>query len=223
MCGRFARYSELDSFVDLVDDFEFADVDSSPPSYNITPSQKSIIVALNAEGQRKPALLEWGLVPGWVSKTGLQRPINARSESMFEKPMFKRAASKRRCLILCDGFYEWGKTENGKQPYYFHRSDSRPFIMGGLWESNRRLNEHSIYSFCVVTKQAPKTLSSVHHRMPLILDAEGINQWLDAEAQKNHIEECIEGVDGAGISYYAVSSFVNSPGNNTPQCFEPIH
>jgi putative SOS response-associated peptidase YedK len=222
MCGRFDRHSELEVFAELIEGLVLDDKNSCEPSYNITPSQKAVTVALSATGERKMAPLEWGLVPGWVSKTGLQRPINARSETMFSKPMFKHAANKRRCLILCDGFYEWGKTDTGKQPYYFRRDDGKPFVMGGLWESNRRLTDQSIYSFCAVTKQASQGLSAVHHRMPLILDSDGINQWLNPEKNETEIDALVGTVDGAGIGYHAVSSLVNSPANNSPECFEPL-
>jgi putative SOS response-associated peptidase YedK len=222
MCGRFDRHSELNRFTELIDDLVLEGAPELVPSYNIAPSQKALAVAHNKEGLLKAAALDWGLLPNWVDKTAMTRPINARAESIAEKPMFRSAFANRRCVVLCDGYYEWSKTAGGKQPYYFHMPQRRPFVMAGLWESNRKFSQSPIYSFCLVTREATNKVASVHHRMPVILDKGAIRQWLSTDSSTDDLLNLISDQTAEEINHYPILKFVNSPSNNTPMCFEPI-
>ena len=145
--------------------------------------------------------------------------INARSETAPEKPSFRRAFRSKRCLIPADGFYEWKREPGGKQPYYFHMKEGRPFAFAGLWE--RWEKDGALLSCAILTTRANSVLEGIHDRMPVILPSGSYDLWLDPDADREELGELMIPYPGDDLETYPVSRFVNSPRNNDERCIEP--
>lgn len=224
MCGRFTLRTPTETIADLFSGIEFPDI---PPSYNVAPTQSIAVLRDSGDGPQF-AWLRWGLVPFWADDIKLgNRMLNARSETVDEKPSFRAAFKKRRCLILADGFYEWKKTPDGKQPTYIHRQDDQVFTMAGLWERNRKVTTadgHPVETCTIITTTANSLMAPIHDRMPVILDANQRESWLapdndDVAQLKTWLVPC----DATGWETYPVSTEVNKPAFNTPACIEEIN
>ena len=182
MCGRFALATPPEALRQLVD---FSNRINFPARYNIAPTQPVSI--LRADPQNEMALVSWGLVPPWLKPEQVQdksaRPqINARAETITEKPSFKNAFRRRRCLIPADAIYEWDRKIG--QPYRIHRQDGAPFFMAGIWEIWTGADGSEIESCAIITTAANDRLSAIHHRMPSIINAPHVEDWLTkAETQ----------------------------------------
>jgi putative SOS response-associated peptidase YedK len=165
MCGRYTLRISVDS---LVEAFEIEEYPPSlNPSYNIAPTQE-VAAVVEEDEKRKLEMLRWGLIPSWAKDPAIgNKMINARAETVSEKPSFRKAFKVRRCLILADGFYEWQKTDNGKQPYHIKMQDDSPFAFAGLWETWK--NGEEIRSCTIITTDANDLMGEIHHRMPVIL------------------------------------------------------
>ncbi len=180
MCGRFTLTSPLSALVEVfdVDDVAPECEASARPRYNIPPTEP--ILVLRQEGARRRFdMMRWGLVPSWEKevKSGPLR-INARAESVAQKPSFREAFRRRRCLVPADGFFEWEKSPSGKQPFYIRAADARPIAFAGLWESWGRGPE-ALSSVSIITTDANARVRPLHDRMPVILDADAQALWLD--------------------------------------------
>jgi putative SOS response-associated peptidase YedK len=177
MCGRFAFYSPHEAIVRL---FGVAAAPEIEPRWNIAPTQ-FIATVREAGGPREVAMLYWGLVPSWAKEKSIgARMINARSETLGEKPSFRNAFRRRRCLILADGYYEWQRSGAVKQPYFISFGDGQPFGMAGLWERWRDpASGEPLESCCIVTTSPAATVAHVHDRMPVIVPPEAHAEWLD--------------------------------------------
>lgn len=216
MCGRYTLTSPIDR---LIDEFGLAGADGDlHPNFNVAPTQEvAAVVAEN--GVRRLEMLRWGLVPSWADDPGIgARMINARSETAPEKPSFRGAFRRRRCLIPADGFYEWKREEGGKQPFYIHMGDGRPFAFAGLWES---WNDGEIRSCTILTTSANDLVGPVHERMPVILPAGDRDAWLDPEAEREELASLLRPYPGDDLETFPVSRFVNSPRNNDERCVQP--
>jgi len=195
------------------------------PRYNIAPTQDVLVVRERERGEREAAMLRWGLVPSWAKELQAGAPlINARAETVAEKPAFRTALRRRRCLIPADGFYEWQKASGAaargkKQPYYIHRRDERPFAFAGLWE--RWTGGPEVESCTIVTTSANNTLSALHDRMPVILSEEDYALWLDPAVEDAAAVTPLL-VPAAEVVLVAepVSTHVNRVANDDPQCIE---
>jgi putative SOS response-associated peptidase YedK len=220
MCGRFDRHSELQTFAGLIDGLTLDDAPSLAASYNVAPSQEALVAIVDDDGRRRPVALNWGLVPSWSNKPELRRPINARVETVHQKPMFRTAFAKHRCLVFCDGYYEWAAGPGGKQPFYFRRPDARPMLLAGIFDRNTRLFDLPLRTFCVLTREAEGSAKEVHHRMPVIFDGECVERWLDPLADAGELRDMAESGACDELDLYPVSTFVNSPSNNSPRCIE---
>ncbi len=167
----------------------------------------------------------WGLVPFWAKDISIgNRMINARSESIAEKPSFRNAFKKRRCLILADGFYEWKGEKGHKQPVFITLPDKKPFAFAGLWESwNNKDAEEAVYKSCtIITTRASESIRDIHHRMPVILKAEVYEHWLEPANQNiTELEGILKDDICTEFVSYSVSKQVNSTRNNDPSCVEP--
>jgi putative SOS response-associated peptidase YedK len=153
----------------------------------------------------------------------MKRPINARFESVDKRPMFRSAFRTRRCLVLCDGYYEWQVRPTGpKQPYYFHRPEGVQFALAGLWERNERLSETPLETFCVLTKAASPIVEHIHDRMPLLLPQAVYAAWLNPSACDAETLNRLAGSAKDDWIVQPVSRFVNSPANNSSRCREPL-
>jgi putative SOS response-associated peptidase YedK len=180
MCGRFAFYSPAEATAAL---FGAATLDSLAPRYNIAPTQ-DIAVIRREEGSRATmSMLRWGLVPFWAKDPAIgNRMINARAETIAEKPSFRAAYQKRRCLIPADGFYEWHTADGKKLPYFISLKRGEPFAFAGLWETwQDRESGQVLETATIITTEANDFMNRLHHRMPVILEAEKIDAWLDGD------------------------------------------
>ena len=209
-------------FIEAVDGLTLDEPESAPPSYNIAPSQRALIVRGSELGPVVRAL-HWGLVPAWAKTSKMVRPINARAETVAEKPMFRDAFKVSRCLVLCDGYYEWQLRPDGsKQPYRLALEGDTPFVMAGLWARNTRFTAEPLETFCIVTTEASSRCNDIHPRMPVILDREHHQQWLDRSLQSLRAIVAMLRPYEKDLSVTPVSRIVNSPANNGPQCIAPL-
>jgi putative SOS response-associated peptidase YedK len=213
MCGRFAFYSPHEAVTRLFG------IDGAPdvePRYNIAPTQSIATVRSTAGGRRELAMLYWGLVPSWAKEKSIgARMINARSETLAEKPAFRAAYRRRRCLVLADGWYEWQRSGAVKQPFYIGFASGEPFGMAGLWESWRDpASGEPLESCCIVTAPAAAELAFVHDRMPVIVPAVQHAAWLDASADAaGRLDALLVPWSRGGLEARPVSRRVNDARN----------
>lgn len=220
MCGRYTLMTPVET---LAEEFELTGpLPEVSTNYNVAPTQE-VAAVLEEDGERRLETLRWGLIPPWADDPQIgSRMINARGETVAEKPSFRAAFKKRRCLIPADGFYEWRRTDDGKQPHYIRMKDGRPFAFAGLWETWGK-NGEEIRSCAIITTEANELLSEVHHRMPVIVAPENYEAWLDPGVQEaGHLTPLLAPYYNDPIETYPVSRFVNSPANNAPGCVEPL-
>jgi putative SOS response-associated peptidase YedK len=179
MCGRYVQYSPTDDIADL---FGAAiEIEGFAPRYNAAPMQWLPVIRRRPSGERVLQALRWGLLPSWAKdETIAARLINARAETLAEKPAFRAAYRARRCIVPADGFYEWAKRPDGKQPYFIHAADGTLLAFAGLWERwTRPADGEVIDSFTIVTTEANPRIRPLHDRMPVILEREVVDVWLD--------------------------------------------
>jgi putative SOS response-associated peptidase YedK len=177
MCGRFAFYSPSEATAAL---FGVMDSTAVEPRFNIAPTQY-VAAIRNAEANtRELVMLRWGLVPFWAKDPSIgNRMINARAETVAEKPSYRAAYRHRRCLVLADGFYEWRKQEDGKTPYYISLANGTAFAFAALWESwQSKDSDESLQSTTLITAAANEYMASLHHRMPIVLEPATADKWL---------------------------------------------
>ena len=176
MCGRYTVTSPPEALRTL---FGYEEEPNFPPRYNVAPAQPIAIVRL-VEDQRHFALVRWGLLPSWVKdpKT-FALLINARGETVLEKPAFRAAMKRRRCLIPADGFYEWQEEGGRKRPFFIHAKSGAPLAFAGLWETWIGPNGEELETAAIVTTRANRTLAPIHERMPVIVPPEAFDLWLD--------------------------------------------
>ena len=187
------------------------------PRYNIAPGDD--LPAIENDAPEEIRFPRWGLVPSWVDDVeDWPAPINARAETVAEKPAFRGAFSNRRCLVLADGFYEWKGTRGSKQPYRVVRQDGEPFAMAGLWES-REQNGQSVQTTAIITTDANETLRPIHDRMPVILDPDEERDWLEGDDEAA-LHDLLDPANPDALRAYPVSTAVNNPGNDSPAVIE---
>ncbi len=219
MCGRYTLKTPAG---DLAERFGVVgDVPSLEPRYNVAPTQE-VAAVLADSGGRRLEMLRWGLIPSWAKDPEMgNRMINARAETAPEKPSFRKAFRERRCLIPADGFYEWQKTNNGKQPFYIRMRDGSPFAFAGLWESWQDADGPTVRSCAIITTRANELVGEVHDRMPVILDPEDHDLWLDPDFDETDpLASLLKPYPADAMEAYPVSRFVNSPRNDDERCIE---
>ena len=208
MCGRFAFYSPSEATAALFGASGSLDV---KPRYNIAPTQDIAAICLDKDGGRELKSLRWGLVPSWAKDPSIgNRMINARAETVAEKPSFRAAYRKRRCLVLADGFYEWHTESTGKTPYFISLGDGSPFAFAGLWEHwHYKDSDETLYSATLITVAANEFMSALHHRMPIVLDPARADAWLAGgdDTVQNAAQEA------PGLRAWPVGREVNNPRN----------
>mgnify|MGYP003311401109 CR=1 FL=1 len=224
MCGRFNVTSNMRQVAQVLQAKipDLMETSIRLPDYNIAPTHA--IAAATQDHEREIGVFRWGLLPSLSTDPRMgSRLINARSETVHDKPMFRQSVSGQRCLVLCDGYYEWQRTTSGrKQPYYFRLPDAEPMIFAGLWARNERLEGKVIETFCVITVPANVAAAVVHDRMPAILDRDGRSQWLDAKGVKRaELLSCLRPWPGE-IEVLPVSTLVNNPANNSDRCIQAL-
>lgn len=221
MCGRFTLTVSPEELQAAFPSFDIPpDV---PPSYNIAPSQPIPVVP--NDKNLKMTFMRWGLVPSWAKdeKFGGYNLINARSETAAEKPSFKNSFRRRRCAVLADGFYEWKKNSSGaKTPYYITLKNREPFAFAGLWEEWISPEGDLLLSACILTTTPNKVIQPIHNRMPVILNKTNLDNWLQpGEVDPAAVQPLLQPYQESEIEAYPVSTYVNSPHNNSPQCIQP--
>lgn len=222
MCGRFTLTVDAES---LQTAFPWLDIQEGiQPRYNIAPSQP--IAAIPNDGSKKLTYFTWGLIPSWAKDPKIgNRMINARSETAAEKPSFRAAFRRRRCLIPADGFYEWAKTpgEKVKTPYYIQTESREPFGFAGLWEIWHAPDGSAIQSATILTTEPNAKIAPIHNRMPVILPPEHYDLWLNPnEVQPEKLNPILTPYPAEDTILYPVSRKVNSPANDTPECILPV-
>jgi putative SOS response-associated peptidase YedK len=220
MCGRFDLHTSVHEFVRLL---QAALLYDPAPSYNIAPTQQVAVLRVNRDDQRELVAMRWGLVPSW-SKGPDNRysMINARAETLPSKPAYRGPFKSRRCLIPADGFFEWQRGPAGKRPYYIGVGGQQPFAMAGLWEAWTGSNGDRIESCTIITTEANSLIAGIHHRMPVILEPQNYDQWLDHSQQQNNAARALlEPFPVEPMFAHPVSVRVNNAANNEPACIEP--
>ena len=221
MCGRFALTAPREAVKAL---FPLFDLPNVAPNYNVAPTQAVLAVRV-PPGQDKPAasLLKWGLVPSWADDPAVgYRMINARAETVAEKPAFRSAFRQRRCLVLADGFYEWQKVDRKKQPYLFRLRGGAPFAFAGLWEHWER-DGRALDSCTILTTDANELVKPLHERMPVILAPADFERWLDPKGAKGpELQALLRPYPAEAMTAYPVSPHVNNARHNDAECVVPL-
>lgn len=220
MCGRFAFFSPREAVLRA---FPVNLTTLPEPRYNIAPTQNVLVIHSDSVGSPVTQTCRWGLVPFWAKDPSIgARMINARAETMGEKPSYRQSFRQRRCLILADGFYEWQQTASGKLPYFISASDGRPFGMAGLWDQWTKQPGEPLLSCTIVTVPANDFMQPLHQRMPVLLDWSAGQQWLDAGADAKQLLQLIMGSQPVALRAWGVSKDVNNPRNDSPELIAEI-
>ncbi len=227
MCGRYSLIAEQSA---LARRFDFAGGDwTLPPRYNLAPAQQALTVLRNQaretpDGPDNRAVpMRWGLIPSWAKDMAVgSRMINVRAETIAEKAGFRQSLERRRCLVAADGFYEWEKVGRERLPFYISLTSGEPFAMAGIWDSWRTNQGKAILSCAIITTQANPLLAPIHQRMPAILPRELEDAWLDpAVTDKGLLTAMLTAYPAEEMEYRRVSTLVNSPANDGPECLAP--
>ena len=223
MCGRYALYTDYAMILERFHIEESAvDEGEYSPSYNIAPSQK-VLAVVNDGTKNRLGYLKWGLVPPWAKDQKIgYKMINARAETAAEKPSFRHAFKKKRCLIIADAFYEWQRTDEGKIPMLAKLKSGKPFAFAGLWETWQSPEGETVNTCTILTTQANRVMGTIHDRMPVMLSEEGEKLWLDPEQAPQVLEELLKPFDSDEMETFEVSDAVNSPKHNGPELIRKV-
>lgn len=218
MCGRISLGSTAEAIAHI---FKLSDAFDLEPRWNIAPGQNILAIRSEEGNKPSPALLFWGLIPSWSKDSSISyKMINARSETVSEKPSFRSAYKSRRCLVPVDGFFEWQRSEKQKIPFHIRKVDSSPFALAGLWE--RWANKESgevVESCALLTTDANSLLKPIHNRMPVIIDECSFAEWLTGEPE--HLKRLLLPREWDGYEAVQVSTYVNNTRNEGERCIEP--
>ena len=221
MCGRFTLTVDPAELQDQFEGISFPE--KYAPRFNIAPSQP--VLAIPNDGTKMADFLLWGLIPSWAKDPSIgNRMINARGETLAEKPAFRGAYKYKRCLILADGFYEW-KSQPGtkvKVPHFIHLKDGKPFAFAGLWDEWQAPDGSPVRTCTIITTAPNPLAATIHDRMPVILHAEDYAEWLDqAPRTPESLQHLIASYPAELMEAYPVSALVNSPANDQAECVQP--
>lgn len=221
MCGRFAILRQLEEIARLFEariGFDRLDI----PNYNVAPTNE-IPSVINHDG-RELVALRWGLIPAWAGKRdNPPQPINARAETVATNGMFRSAFRSRRCLVPADGFYEWSGPKGNRQPHFIRRKDGAPLAMAGIWEEARLSDDDVVRSCAIITTDANSVIAELHNRMPVILETDAWDVWLDPEtADTDELQSLLAPAEDSVLEHYPVSPDVNNVRNNRPDLVEPM-
>jgi putative SOS response-associated peptidase YedK len=219
MCGRFTLTTPLSQ---LKQQFEAEGTIEHTASYNIAPSQ-DVVVDKHENDSNCLLLMRWGLIPAWLRQEDISSKwINARAETITEKPLFSRLFKNRRCLIPSDGFYEWQQQGGNKQPFYIHKKSGEPFAFAGLWDQWRSIDGKVIESCTIITTEANDAIRPIHSRMPVILAKSQYQEWLQASKPESFLLSMLQPYNGHDLETYPVSTLVNKPSNSAIECIQPL-
>ncbi|QDV36944.1 SOS response-associated peptidase [Tautonia plasticadhaerens] len=221
MCGRYTLRAKRETIAEA---FDLPEVPELPARYNIAPTQDVPVVRPGPDqGHRTLCLLHWGLIPSWADDPSIgNKMINARAETVAEKPAFRHAFKTKRCLVVADGFYEWRREGKHKRPYFIRMKDDRPFAFAGLWERWDK-GGGPIESCTLITGEPNEVVAPVHDRMPVILHDSDYDIWLDPEVtDPKMLRPLLVPYPAEEMEAYPVSTLVNSPANDVDECIERV-
>ena len=228
MCGRLATlftWAELRRLMTLLTPEK-----ELPPHYNVAPGQWTPVIRQQPDGTHCASLLRWGLIPLWAEDPKIgYKMINARCESLLEKPSYRDAFKQQRCLVPASGFYEWAVNSSGKGkvPYYFRSVENHPLLLAGLWESWKSPSKTAsggeiIESFTIITTNANDLMRPIHERMPVVLSLQSATLWLHPQATAAQLMALLSPCDNGTLTTIRVSKAVNSPSHDGPECLEAV-
>jgi putative SOS response-associated peptidase YedK len=219
MCGRYTYF--VGEFADLKVPFALNELPQFKPRYNIAPGQQAPVIAITGN-EDAIEMFKWGLVPSWAKDPAIgNRMINARAETLAEKPSFKRLLKSRRCLVLANGFYEWRKEGKRKVPMYFKLKSDKSFTFAGLWDRWKQPDGKILNTYTIVTTEPNELLARVHNRMPVLLANQDALDWLNCEGEIAHALSLLKPCAARQMEGYDVSTLVNNPHNDSPSCVAP--
>jgi putative SOS response-associated peptidase YedK len=227
MCGRFSLTSPPESMRVL---FDYKNMPNMQPRYNVAPTQSIAAVRVTEGGARELAMLRWGLIPSWARDGGMgAKMINARAETVAEKPAFREAFRARRCLVPADGFYEWRLEDGKKQPFRIGMKGGGAFAFAGLWESWTARQDGYGYkegdcveSVTIITTDANRKIHPIHHRMPVILEPGDYAAWLEAANDREILQSLLKPFPEEPMAFYRVGLTVNNVRNDNSDCLQPL-
>lgn len=221
MCGRFSLTVDPSELQDAFKDYTFPE--KFAPRFNIAPSQP--VLGIPNDGRSRADFFVWGLIPAWSKEASIgNRLINARGETLAEKPSFRGGYKYKRCLVLANGFYEWKSNPGTKTkiPHFIHLKTGHPFAFAGLWDEWHSPDGSEIRSCTIITTEPNPLMASIHDRMPVILQASDYTEWLDPAAREpDSLDHLIKSFPAKLMEAYPVSTLVNSPANDRPECVLP--
>lgn len=221
MCGRFTLTVDPEQ---LIAAFGLTSIPEFVPRYNIAPTQNALVIT--GDQPHEAQFMRWGLIPSWAKDADIgNRLINARAETAAEKPSFRTALRRRRCIVPASGFYEWQAQAEGKQPMYITLKDSPVMAIAGLWESWREPNsDEEVRTFTILTTGANTFMRSIHDRMPVLLHADDYPVWLDADEVPQAVLMGLmeRDFESAALKAVPVSKAVNKPTVDSPELIEPL-
>lgn len=215
MCGRVNTYNKQ-SIYDIMKMFTDDAVDHFDARYNVSPGAS--LASMYQDGGVRAAAMHWGLIPLWAKPDTFKRPlINARAETIFEKPSFRTLVKGHRCVVPINGFYEWQRSEDGKRPHYFQASSADVLLLGGIYQFNKKGEAEC----CLVTTEANAVMSPVHHRMPVLIQQQEVEHWLRSD-DRGSLEQMMLPADQDAMRCYEVSKYVNRASNDGAKCIEAL-
>ncbi len=218
MCARFSLSAPGSVIASL---FELEEIPELQPSYNIAPTDPAGVV-VHEHGENSLLLMRWGLVPSWMREVPKAPTINARSESVLDKPMFRGAFKYRRCVVPASGYFEWREEKGKKQPYFIHYADGEPLAFAGLWELFED-GVHHLLSFAMITTDAGARTCEIHDRMPVILPQDKVDLWLQTKPEDSaKLSALLQPNDDERLTYYPVDPRMSNPRFKEPEAVVPF-
>lgn len=217
MCGRYTLHTKAGY---LKKRYNLATLPKDiTANFNVAPGQTMPVIHADDDGKPRLEMMKWGLIPFWAKDPKIgYRLINARDDTIFDKPMWRNVIRKKRCLIPADGFYEWRKPKSSKEhktPFFIHPKQVDLFSFAGVWETWKDAEDHEIRTYSIITTEPNKEMSKIHNRMPVILHKEDESSWLEpTHKEREDIEPFLRPLEDGGLETYRVSEDVNSPRNN---------
>ncbi|CUS06057.1 putative SOS response-associated peptidase YoqW [Candidatus Promineifilum breve] len=220
MCGRFALAATGE---EVAAHYQLPEVPFVVPRYNVAPTQPVAAVRLNARGEREFTFFQWGLIPSWAKEPSIgSKMINARAETAAEKPAFRAAFKRRRCLLPMTGFYEWQATDGRKQPMYIHGAGGGLLSLAGLWEVWQSADGGLLETCTILTTTPNALMESIHNRMPVIVEPLDYGAWLAADTPADELHHLLRPYAAEQLAAYPVSTAVNRPQNDAVECIAPL-
>ena len=222
MCGRKTLTKDIQSIIKEMAIESWRDSELYQLNYNIAPTQFSPVMVDKIGRQAK--IMKWGLIPNWATDASIgSKLINARSETLLEKPSFQHLVPTQRCIVLSDGYYEWKRSNSRAIPYYIYHPEKKILPMAGLWDIWKNISGKNLFSYTIITTMSNSDLKEIHHRMPVILDYKNIDPWIKVNnISVANAMSLLEPYKNK-LKFHQVSTLVNSPRNNRIDCIKPVN